>query len=275
MVGYRLGVLATRVKILREFKSAELKISAAPKGVKMEEELLINSNEYLKAGIHIATKVKSAGMAKFIMKVREDGLYLLDIRTIDARIRIAASMIARYDPKDIVVTASRLYAITAAQKFAEIIDAKFIPGRVTPGIFTNPYKEGFTELKLLIISDSRNEKQGVKEASNVNVPIIALNDTDNITKYLDLIIPVNNRGRRSLAYTYYLLAREVLKNRGTISSNEEFGHNVEDFEVKSDQPGKTKHQDLQIGAAVQGGAEPESSTEPISEQSASEPKASE
>ncbi len=67
----------------------------------------------------------------------------------------------------------------------------------------------------------------------------------------------------------------MLKNRGTISSNEEFGHNVEDFEVKSDQPGKTKHQDLQIGAAVQGGAEPESSTEPISEQSAPEPKASE
>lgn len=241
----------------------------------MEEELLINPNEYLKAGIHIATKVKSAGMSKFIMKVREDGLYLLDIRTIDARIRVAASMIARYEPKDIVVTASRLYAITAAQKFAEIIDAKFIPGRVTPGIFTNPYKDGFTELKLLIISDSRNEKQGVKEASNVNVPIIALNDTDNITKYLDLIIPVNNRGRRSLAYTYYLLAREVLKNRGVISSNEEFGHTVEEFEVRSEQPGKGRHQDMQAGAAIQDVADMGSGAEPVIEESASEPNASE
>ncbi len=198
----------------------------------MEEELLINPNEYLKAGIHIATKVKSSGMAKFVMKVRDDGLYLLDIRDIDSRIRVSASMMARYKPKDIVVTASRLYAITAAQKFAEIIDANFIAGRVTPGIFTNPYKEGFMEVKFLIISDSRNERQAIKEASKVNIPIIALNDTDNITKFLDLIIPVNNRGRRSLAYTYFLLAREVLKNRGTIKSNDEFKYTPDDFEVK-------------------------------------------
>lgn len=198
----------------------------------MEEELLINPNEYLKAGIHIATKVKSAGMAKFVMKVRDDGLYLLDIRNIDSRIRIAASMVAKYEPKDVVVTASRLYAITAAQKFAEIIDAKFIAGRVNPGIFTNPHKEGFIEVKLLLISDSRNEKQAIREASKVNIPIVALNDTDNITKFLDLIIPVNNRGRKSLAYTYYLLAREVLKNRGTIKSNDEFKYTPDDFEVK-------------------------------------------
>jgi SSU ribosomal protein S2P len=198
----------------------------------MEEELLINPNDYLKAGIHIATKVKSAGMAKFIMKVREDGLYLLDIKSIDSRIRVAGAMISRYEARDVVVTASRLYAITAAKRFAEVIDAKFIPGRVTPGIFTNPYKEGFSEIKLLVISDSRNEKQGIKEASTVNVPIIALNDTDNITKYLDLIIPVNNRGRRALAYTYYLLAREVLKNRGTIKSYDEFKYTPEDFEIK-------------------------------------------
>lgn len=193
---------------------------------------MMNPTDYLKAGIHIATKVKSSGMAKFVMKVREDGLYLLDIHDIDSRIRVAAATIARYEPERVVVTASRLYAITAAQKFAEIIGAKFIAGRVTPGIFTNPYKEGFIELSLLVISDSRNEKQAIKEASSVNVPIVALNDTDNITTFLDLIIPVNNRGRRSLAYTYYLLAREVMKNRGTIKADGEFQYSPDDFEVK-------------------------------------------
>ena len=107
-----------------------------------EEQLLANQNEYLEAGIHIATKVKSPGMKKFIYKVREDGLYLLDLKTIDNRIKVAAAMIARYKPQDIVVTASRIYAIVAAQKFAEIINAKFIKGRVTPGIFTNPEQGG-------------------------------------------------------------------------------------------------------------------------------------
>lgn len=207
-----------------------------------DEELLANQNDYLEAGVHIATKTRSPGMRRFIYKVREDGLYLLDLKTIDTRIKMAAKMIASYEARKIVVTASRIYAIVAAQKFAEIIDAKFIKGRVTPGIFTNPNREGFMEPTLIIISDSRNEKQAIKEASKVNVPILALSDTDNSTKFIDLIIPVNNRGRRSLAFIYYTLAREVLKARGTISSNEEFKYSMQDFEAKMD---STKHHVVQ------------------------------
>lgn len=197
-----------------------------------EEQLLANQNDYLEAGVHIATKVKSPGMKKFIYRVREDGLYLLDLKTIDSRIKVAATMIARYKPQETVVTASRIYAIVAAQKFAEIINAKFIKGRVTPGVFTNPNRKDFMEPRLIIISDSRNEKQAVKEASKANMPIIALSDTDNSTKFIDLIIPSNNRGRRSLAFIYYLMAREALKARGDIKSNEEFKYEIDDFEAK-------------------------------------------
>lgn len=205
------------------------------------EELLANQNDYLEAGIHIATKTRSPGMKKFIYKVREDGLYLLDLKTIDNRIRVAASMVARYEPKDVVVTASRIYAIVAAQKFAEIIEAKFIKGRVTPGTFTNPNRENFMEPKLIMISDSRNEKQAIKEVSRINMPIIALSDTDNSTKFIDLVIPSNNRGRRSLAFIYYLLAREVLKARGTIQTNEDFKYSISDFEAKMDMRQQSKH----------------------------------
>ena len=209
-----------------------------------EEQLLANQNEYLEAGIHIATKVKSPGMKKFIYRVREDGLYLLDLKTIDNRIKVAATMIARYKPQDVVVTASRIYAIVAAQKFAEIINARFIKGRVTPGVFTNPNREDFMEPKLILISDSRNEKQAIKEASKVDMPIIALSDTDNSTKFIDLIIPSNNRGRRSLAFIYYLLARESMKARGDIKSNDEFKYSVGDFEAKMDmKPMKPERQE--------------------------------
>ena len=83
-----------------------------------------------------------------------------------------------------------------------------------------------------MISDSRNEKQAIKEASKIGIPIMALSDTDNSMKFIDLVIPANNRGRKSLAFIYYLLARETLKNRGDIKSNEEFTLKVEDFEAK-------------------------------------------
>jgi len=199
---------------------------------------LIDQTEYLEAGIHIGTKVKTPGMKKFIYKVREDGLYLLNLKTTDDRIRLAAKMLAAYDPKEIVVTASRLYAIAAASKFAEIIKAKFIEGRVMPGIFTNPYREDFMEPSIIFINDTRNERQAIREAKKTNIPVVALCDTDNWVKFVDLIVPCNNKGRRSLALIYYLIAREFLKAKGIIKSNEEFNYKISDFEAKVEMKAK-------------------------------------
>ncbi|MGC8623536.1 MAG: 30S ribosomal protein S2 [Candidatus Micrarchaeia archaeon] len=200
----------------------------------MEDELLIDQSVYLESGIHIATKTKTPGMKKFIYKVREDGLYLLDLTTIDKRIRVAAKMLAQFDEKEIVVTASRIYAIAAASKFAEVTKTRFIKGRVVPGVFTNPHREDFSEPSVLLISDTRNERQAIREASKTNIPVVALCDTDNWIKYVDVIIPCNNKGRRSLALIYYLLAREFLKEKGTIKSNDEFKYDVSDFEAKTE-----------------------------------------
>lgn len=197
-----------------------------------EEKLLTDQAAYLEAGIHIGTKIKTPGMKKYIYKIREDGLYLLDLNTIDNKILLAAKMLAKYDAKDIVVTSSRIYAISAAQKFCEITKAKLISGRVMPGVFTNPNRPDFTEPGIVLISDTRNERQAVKEASKTNVPIIALCDTDNWIKFIDLVIPCNNKGRRALALIYYLLAREFLKEKGLIKTNEEFDYKISDFEAK-------------------------------------------
>ena len=202
---------------------------------KENEIHLADQNDYLGSGIHIGTRQESPGMKRFVYGVREDGLYRLDIKTIDSRIQLAARMISKYNAKDIVVTASRLYAITPAERFSEIIGANFRKGRVNPGIFTNPKREDFTEPKLLIVSDSRNERQAIKEASKINIPIIAISDTDNPTKFVDFIIPANNRGRKSLAFIFYVLTRAVLISRGEIKSAAEFSYGLDSFEAKTDE----------------------------------------
>ena len=53
-----------------------------------------------------------------------------------------------------------------------------------------------------------------------------LNDT------VDFIVPANNKGRRSLAVVYWLLTREVLKEREEIKNNDEYTALIEDFEAK-------------------------------------------
>ncbi len=204
----------------------------------MTEKMLVEQTEYLEVGIHIGTKVRTPGMSRFIYKVREDGLYLLDLATIDKRISLAAKMLSKYDPSDIVVTASRIYSIAAATKFAEITKIKLISGRVMPGLFTNPNREDFTEPEIVLISDNRNERQAIKEASKTNVPIISFCDTDNWIKFVDLVVPCNNKGRRSLSLIYFLLAREFLKEKGLIKTNDEFNYKVSDFEAKVEMKAK-------------------------------------
>lgn len=203
-----------------------------------ENNLLVDNAEYLEVGIHIGTKTRSPGMSQFIYKIREDGLYLLNLETINERVSVAAKTLARYEPKEIVVTASRIYAIAAAQKFAEIIGAKFMPGRVMPGIFTNSNRSDYTEPGIILMSDTRNERQAIREASKTSIPVIALSDTDNWIKFVDLIIPCNNKGRRSLALVYFLLAREYQKEKGIIKANEDFKYKISDFEAKVEMKAK-------------------------------------
>jgi len=198
-------------------------------------ELLIQQEKYLEAGIHIGTKIKTPDMNQFIYKARQDRLYVLDLKKVDERIRVAAKFISHYKPEDMVIVASRLYASSSAKKFCELIGCKVVEGRFVPGMLTNPAREDFSEPRLLFICDPKNERQAIKEANLMGVPIIALCDTDNSTKFVDWIIPCNNKGRKSLALIFYLLAREIKKIRGELAEGEEFKLKPEDFEEMKDE----------------------------------------
>jgi small subunit ribosomal protein S2 len=199
---------------------------------KDDEKLLVSKATYLEAGVHIGTKFKMPGMKKFIFSTRKDGINILSIEEIDRRIRLAAKLIANYKPEEILITASRIYAITPAEKFAEVVGCKIIKGRFVPGTLTDPNNKNFVEPKLIIVSNPRNEKQAIKEAGLMNIPVVALCDTDNSAHFVDFIIPVNNKGRASLALVYFLLAREVLKEKKIIKDDSEFKYKVDDFTTK-------------------------------------------
>ena len=206
-------------------------LEAVP-AIEAGKPLLVETERYLKAGVHIGTRYKSGDMARYIYKKRRDGLKVLDIQTLDERIRLAAQLIAKVPADQVMIVSRKLYGQSSAKSFAECIGAKSLMGRFVPGSFTNPGGKKFIEPKLLIATEPESDKQAIDEASKVNIPTIAFCSTNNSTQYIDLVIPANNKGRKSLALVYWLLARETLKARGDISKDSEFSPKVEDFEYK-------------------------------------------
>jgi small subunit ribosomal protein S2 len=193
----------------------------------MPVKLLIPRKDYLASGICFGAKTKTKDMKEFIYKTRPDGLTILNLKKIDERIRIAARFLARN--KNILISTRKKIAKEAVEKFAEIVNAKAFVGRFLPGTLTNPNSEYFYEADVVFITDPLTDKRALQEAVKARVPIVAICNTSNETKYVDLVIPANNRGRKSLAMIFYLLAREILKERGEIKSDEEFKYKLEDF----------------------------------------------
>jgi small subunit ribosomal protein S2 len=197
-----------------------------------EEELLLPRDTLLSAGIHIGTRMKTGDMEQFIYRVRPDGLFVLDVKKTDDRIRVAAKFLARFEPAKIAASAARLYAQEPVKKFCELTRAMPVVGRFIPGLLSNPLYPNRIEPEILIVSDPRADGQAVKEAASIGIPVMALCSTDNEFTGVDFVIPTNNKGRRALAVIYWLLARQVLRERGELQSDKDPTLVIDDFEAK-------------------------------------------
>ncbi len=185
---------------------------------------LVPTEEYLKAGIHIGTKFKTAHMANFIYKTRSDGLSVLNIQSIDERLRLAGQMLSQYEPEDIMIVSRRENGWKAVRMFQKLTGAKTFAGRYPPGILTNAALKQFTEAKVLFVTDVWPDRNAVQDAIKVGIPVIALCDTNNQANNIDLVVPCNNKGKKSLGLVFYSIAKIYVESRGG-----KFEATLEDF----------------------------------------------
>lgn len=195
------------------------------------EGLLVPEDIYLTSGVHIGTQQKSADMKPFIFKVRTDGLYVLDIKQTDTRLRQAAKFLSRFESNRILVVSARQYGQKPVKVFAKTIGTQVFAGRFVPGTLTNPNLPQYIEPEVLLVTDPAADQQALREALNVGIPIIALCDANNETRNVDFAIPTNNKGRRALATVYWLLTREIMKEKGLVKEDKDFTLTIEDFEA--------------------------------------------
>jgi len=212
--------------------STDASVPQAEAEVHVGEELLLPQDTLLSAGIHIGTRMKTKDMAPFIYRVRPDGLFVLDVKKTDERIRTAAKFLARFEPSRIVAIAARLYGREPVKRFCEITKATPLIGRFIPGMLSNPLYAGRIEPNVVIVSDPKADAQAVKEAGAIGIPVIALCSTDSDFAGVDFVIPTNNKGRRALAVVYWLLARQILREKGELPPDGSPTLTIDDFEVK-------------------------------------------
>lgn len=194
-----------------------------------DQPLLVAQDMYLKSGIHIGTKFRTRHMAPFIYKTRPDGLSVLNLTRIDERLKVAANLVAQYEPKDILICARRENGWKPVKAFGRHTGIQVFAGRYPPGILTNPALDTFVEFKLILVADPWPDRNAVKDAMNIGIPVIGLCDTNNQTNEIDLVVPCNNKGKKSLGLFFYILAREYLKKRGLLGENEEPKFTLEEF----------------------------------------------
>ena len=158
-----------------------------------EASLLVSAETYEENAVNIGTQQKSADMSRFIDRVREDGLYLLDINITDARIRSIAALLNTYDAPSIMVVSARQYGQRPARMFAEAVGAHSAVGRFIPGSLTNPALRSYIEPDILFVTDPANDQQALREAVATGLPIVGIVDANNHLRNVDIALSVLQR----------------------------------------------------------------------------------
>lgn len=182
-----------------------------------------DARKILAAKMHLGSNNCNYQMNQYVFKRSNAGAHVFDVSKMWEKITLAARIIAAIDnPADVCIVSSKDIGQRATIKCAKFIQGTSMNGRFSPGSFTNHSQNGFREPRLIIVTDPTVDHQAVREASYVNIPVVALCDADSPIKYIDVCIPCNNKSAHGVGLAYWFLAREVQRLKGHISRAEEW-----------------------------------------------------
>lgn len=188
------------------------------------EELLVEREDYLKNGVHIGTRSQDADMDDYIFHVKKNGLAILNLNKTDEQIRKVAEVLSEYDSEEIMVVGRKDEAFQPIRTFSEVMNTDSVNGRFMPGTLTNPRSDNFKEPEIVIVTDPEEDGQVITEASNTNIPVVAIADSENSLDNVDYVIPANNKGENAIGMVLWLLADQMKEING-----EKLEENLEDF----------------------------------------------
>jgi len=179
----------------------------AEKKQKQQDDFLVSLETYLAHQVHLGTKVISPDMRHYIYRRKADGVAVFNTLLVNERMKLAIKFLSNYNPEDVIVVCKREEGWYAVKKFSEVTGIKAFIRKYPAGILTNPKLDNFIQPKLVFVVDPWQDRNAVKDAKQVNIPVMAVCTSSSRTAYIDFVLPANNRNELSLALVFYLLAK--------------------------------------------------------------------
>jgi len=198
-----------------KFKEIEkIDIKEKVTGEKTEpSNTLVPIEDYLKASMHLGTRVITPNMRKYIYKRRADGLAVFNTAMLDSTIREAGEFLSQYAPEDIIIVCKREAGWQAVKLFSETLGIRSFTKKYPAGILTNTNLVDFFETKLVFICDPWLDKNALTDAKKVGVPVLSICDSNNYSFGIDKIVAGNNKSAKSLGMIMYLLTKIYVESR--------------------------------------------------------------
>jgi len=193
---------------IKEEKTEEIK-----EKIKEKKGTLIPLEDYIKAGSYIGTKVITPDMRPYVYRRRADGIALINTNFIDEKLKEAIDFLVKYEPENFIVVCKREAGWRAVKLFSELTGVKVFTKKYPAGIITNITLPDFFETDLIFICDPWLDRNALRDALNIKKKVMSICDTNNLTKGIEVIIPANNKGNKSLGLIFWIIAREYLKSR--------------------------------------------------------------
>merc|ERR1712188_261612 len=184
---------------------------------------------------HLGNTNYHCSMERFINHLTPEGVPVFKVEETYNKIRLAARIIAAQpNLEDVIVVSSRDLGQRAVIKFATYTGCSATSNaRWTPGVLTNHNTKQFKEPRLMVVVDTYADRKAIIEASYMNIPVIALVNSDSSLQFVDVAIPCNNKSTQSISMIFWLLAREVMVLNGQLRKDEEWETKVDLFYYKT------------------------------------------
>jgi small subunit ribosomal protein S2 len=205
----------------------ESKVQEAPEEVHLKEKVkplspeeeqekkdtLVPIEDYLKASIHLGTRVITPDMRPYVYRRRADGLAVFNTAMLDDEVLKGAEYLSKFSPEQIIVVCKREAGWAPVKLFAKTLGIRSYTKKYPAGILTNPNLEDFTETDLMFICDPWIDKNALQDSNKIKIPVLSICDTNNYTAGINTIIPGNNKSAKSLGMIFFLLTKLYIEKR--------------------------------------------------------------